>query len=433
MSVNAADYFKKFPKLPPNEIKQLAEHFNGIAGNDGEIDANEVQTMFKEMGQNITIQQAKDHIAIYDKDHNGTLNFEEFLEIFVQEQEGKKSALSEGLRQHKLVKLKGQGGGEHAYSQEEVSGFVMHINATLSTDPDLKEILPINPENDELFKKLGDGLLLCKLVNLAQPDTVDERVIAKGKKLNNYSAAGNITLGLNSAKSIGINVVNIGNTDIRDGTPHLILGLTWQLVKMSLLKSISLNNVPELVRLLKPGETLADLLKLSPEQILLRWMNFHLEAAGSNKVVKNFTTDISDSEAVTIVLKQVAPESCGMKPMSESDLMKRAELMLQEADKINCRKFVGPKEIVKGNQRLNLAFIATIFNTRHGLQQLTEKELAGLEEALFAAGGTRIERQYCLWMNSCGVDPFIVNLYDGLQDGLILLQMFDRKIGRAHV
>jgi len=115
-----------------------------------------------------------------------------------------------------------------------------------------------------------------------------------------------------------------------------------------------------------------------------------------------------------------------MKPMSESDLMDRAELMLQEANKIECRKFVGPKEIVKGNQRLNLAFVATIFNTRPGLEELTEKELAGLNEALFAAGGTRIERQYCLWMNSCGVDPFVVDLYDGIADGLVLLQMFDK-------
>jgi len=264
------------------------------------------------------------------------------------------------------------------------------------------------------------------MVNLAQADTIDERTITKGKKLNVYSAAGNIDLALNSAKSIGISTLNIGNTDIRDGTIHLVLGLTWQIVRMSLLKTVNLTNHPELFRLLKPGETIADLLKLSPEQILIRWMNYHLEHAHSKRVATNFTTDLSDSEIITTVLHQVAPECCTMKPMSESDLMDRAELMLQEANKIECRKFVGPKEIVKGNQRLNLAFVATIFNTRPGLEELTEKELAGLNEALFAAGGTRIERQYCLWMNSCGVDPFVVDLYDGIADGLVLLQMFDK-------
>ncbi|EAX88125.1 fimbrin, putative [Trichomonas vaginalis G3] len=264
------------------------------------------------------------------------------------------------------------------------------------------------------------------MVNMASEGTIDERVISKGKKLNTYSMAQNIDLALNSAKSIGISTINIGNTDIRDGTVHLVLGLTWQLVRMSLLKTVNLTNHPELFRLLKPGETLADLLKLSPEQILLRWLNYHLEHAGSKRTATNFTTDLADSDILTTVLHQVAKDECTMAPMKESDLMKRAELMLQEADKIECRKFVGPREIVNGNQRLNLAFVATIFNTRPGLEALSEKELAALDEALFAAAGERIERQFCLWMNSCGVEPFVNELYSGISDGLVLLQMLDR-------
>jgi hypothetical protein len=45
----------------------------------------------------------------------------------------------------------------------------------------------------------------------------------------------------------------------------------WQLVKIHLLNSINLKNHPELVRLLEAGEELADLLKLPPDQLLLRW------------------------------------------------------------------------------------------------------------------------------------------------------------------
>lgn len=37
--------------------------------------------------------------------------------------------------------------------------------------------------------------------------------------------------------------------------------------------------------------------------------------------------------------------------------------MLKQADKIGCKKFVRPKDVVKGNQRLNLAFVANLFNT----------------------------------------------------------------------
>ncbi len=43
-------------------------------------------------------------------------------------------------------------------------------------------------------------------------------------------------------------------------------------------------------------------------------------------------------------------------------MMERAERMLQEADKIQCRSFVSPKEVVEGNYKLNLAFVANLFN-----------------------------------------------------------------------
>ena len=43
--------------------------------------------------------------------------------------------------------------------------------------------------------------------------------------------------------------------------------------------------------------------------------------------------------------------------------------MLQEADKLGCRSFVGPTEVVEGNQKLNLAFVANLFNNYPGLDK----------------------------------------------------------------
>ena len=57
----------------------------------------------------------------------------------------------------------------------------------------------------------------------------------------------------------------------------LVLGLIWQLIKMYLFKQITISQVPGLVNLLRPGETLEDLMKMSPEEILLRWVNHQLE------------------------------------------------------------------------------------------------------------------------------------------------------------
>lgn len=49
-----------------------------------------------------------------------------------------------------------------------------------------------------------------------------------------------------------------------------------------------------LAALLRDGETLEDLMKLSPEELLLRWANFHLENAGWSKI-NNFSHDIKVS------------------------------------------------------------------------------------------------------------------------------------------
>ena len=46
----------------------------------------------------------------------------------------------------------------------------------------------------------------------------------------------------------------------------------------------------------------------------------------------------------------------------ETDDLKRAESMLQQADKLGCRQFLTPADVVSGNPKLNLAFVANLFN-----------------------------------------------------------------------
>ena len=61
---------------------------------------------------------------------------------------------------------------------------------------------------------------------------------------------------------------------------------------------ISISNVPGLVNLLREGEELADLMKLSPEQILLRWVNHQLEK------VLFFMLDMSTCRNVGRIIKE---------------------------------------------------------------------------------------------------------------------------------
>lgn len=46
-----------------------------------------------------------------------------------------------------------------------------------------------------------------------------------------------------------------------------------------------------LIILLRDGESLEHLLSLSPEELLLRWVNYHLQNAGT-KTISNFSEDI---------------------------------------------------------------------------------------------------------------------------------------------
>lgn len=72
----------------------------------------------------------------------------------------------------------------------------------------------------------------------------------------------------------------------------LVFSCSFSRVQIGLLSKISLKNNPNLAVLLREGESLADLLKLSPEQLLLRWFNYHLEQAGFGRRVNNFGSDI---------------------------------------------------------------------------------------------------------------------------------------------
>lgn len=216
-----------------------------------------------------------------------------------------------------------------------------------------------------------------------------------------------------SAKGIGCSVVNIGPTDLSEGREHLVLGLIWQVIRKGLLSKIDIQIHPELYRLLEDDETLEQFLRLPPDQILLRWFNYHLKAAKWQRRVNNFSKDVADGENYTVLLNQLKPNECSRAPLQQTDLLQRAEAVLQNADKIGCRKYLTPGSMVAGNPKLNLAFVAHLFNTWPGLEPLEEAEKPVIED--FDAEGEREARVFTLWLNSLDVDPGVHNLFEDLK------------------
>ncbi|PTU18661.1 hypothetical protein P175DRAFT_0518110 [Aspergillus ochraceoroseus IBT 24754] len=318
----------------------------------------------------------------------------------------------------------------HTINEDERTEFTRHINAVLAGDPDIGHLLPFPTDTFEMFDKSKDGLVLAKLINDSVPDTIDERVLNKAgrkiKELNAFHMTENNNIVINSAKGIGCSVVNIGSGDIIEVREHLILGLIWQIIRRGLLGKIDIKLHPELYRLLEEDETLEQFLRLPPEQILLRWFNYHLKNAGWGRRVTNFSTDVKDGENYTVLLNQLAPETCSRSPLQTRDLLQRAEEVLTNAETLGCRKFLTPTSLVAGNPKLNLAFVANLFNTIPGLDPITEEEKLEVED--FDAEGEREARVFTLWLNSLDVQPAVNSLFDDLRDGTILMQAYDKVI-----
>ncbi|VDN16950.1 unnamed protein product [Dibothriocephalus latus] len=158
------------------------------------------------------------------------------------------------------------------------------------------------PQGDDTIHSVSEdeqvafcGWLESKIINCSAPDTIDLRALHRGPKLTRYQVLENITLALNSARAIGCNVVNIDAADIQEGTRHLLLGLLWQIIKIGLLRQINVVAHAELVALLDDDETITEFAKLSPEEILMRWVNYHLKRSNCDVRMENFSFDIKVS------------------------------------------------------------------------------------------------------------------------------------------
>ena len=137
---------------------------------------------------------------------------------------------------------------------------------------------------------------ICKLIEHGFPGTISRilRPTSGGSRrtlnipnshrsLNHFQIAENTNVAVSAARAIGCSVVNIGGQDISEGREHLILGLIRQIIQLGLLRKVDLNWHPELVRLCEPGEGLDALRKMPAEQLLLRWINYHLAASGRSR------------------------------------------------------------------------------------------------------------------------------------------------------
>ena len=419
--------YRKF--YSPEQISELTNAFKGFdTDSSGAIDAAELKNAIQSMGHSeVTDEQIQAMLQRVDKNMDGTVDWIEFLDMM---QSIKASGQNFGQAMMNKAGAAGQqvqtaSGGHHTYLDEEVSMIARTINRTCKEDPLLQERLPIDPTNSDLFHTCSDGMVLIHLINHIEKDAIDMRTVNTGSSLNIYKVRENLDQAFAVAKTM-IKVIGVDAQTFLDKTPYLMLGILWQLVRILSMKTITLAECPEIYRLLNDGEELSDLQKLKAEDILIRWLNFHLRAAGQEPV-SNLGSDLADSRKLVYVLNQLDPANCTLDALEEGDDLQRAEKMIASSKAMGVEDCIGAADLVKGNSKVNSVFVAAIFNTKTGLQELTQEEFeaAGLIDDDIE--GARDERAIRLWINSMQIENcFVENLFEEIRDGLIILRVCHR-------
>lgn len=73
---------------------------------------------------------------------------------------------------------------------------------------------------------------------------------------------------------------------------------------------------------------------------------------------------LQDGKAYTYLLNVLAPEHCNPATLDMKDPTERAKLVLDHAERMDCKRYLSPKDIVEGSANLNLAFVAQVFHQR---------------------------------------------------------------------
>jgi len=342
--------------------------------------------------------------------------------------------------------------------QAELSAYTRCFNMHLAEDPMISYCMPCQENGTDLLSKLGDGLLIAKFINILSPDTIDERAlnIPQGGRLKADEMLENLTLCVGSAKAVGIPIADeeklIQNL-VAPQEADILLDFLFALIKSKYLENVSVRRCEELLDLCENPDTGLSGLKLQeietdalqsmgPQDLLLRWINWHRIAEAAKPLegeLVDWGDDLADATAFSSVLCRIAectmPDQPGLMPDTCKSDGKRARHVMEKAAKLGITHFHIPTNITGGNARLNTLFTACIFNCHTGIGDEEALRSGKSGSARRDQGGTcgselseedREERAYRMWINSCGIpNCYVNNLFLDSRDGLNVLKLID--------
>jgi CTP synthase (UTP-ammonia lyase) len=140
------------------EIKTIFKRFD--KDGSGKISSTELKEAFKQMGLTMTDEKVEEMIKEVDKNKDGEIDMEEWIEIVkdAKNQTGGSTQIGKAMNSKKVFQNV-TSTGTHSFSEEETDAFVDHINSVLGSDEHCKHVLPLTQGTD-LFEAVKDGILL---------------------------------------------------------------------------------------------------------------------------------------------------------------------------------------------------------------------------------------------------------------------------------
>ena len=130
------------------------------------------------------------------------------------------------------------------------------------------------------------------------------------------------------------------------------------------------------------------------------------------------------SQAYITVLAQI-DSGCSKSALRQPNHMERAAYVVGQGSRLGAEFTIKPNDIVAGNDKLNLGFVAALFNACPGLEPPEEMPVF---DDMDDAGLSREERALRMWVNSFGTH--IDSICDCMRDGLVLLRTMDAVLQR---
>jgi plastin-1 len=111
-------------------------------------------------------------------------------------------------------------------------GLAILLSERHKEDEDLKAVLPINPESNELIVTTANSILLAKMVEKADPNVIDLSLIKNGENLEKEVQLENLRISLEAAKKLNCDLKHIGVSAIEDQVSDLVLKTLYEILKV---------------------------------------------------------------------------------------------------------------------------------------------------------------------------------------------------------